>query len=279
MQEATWRDLSYLESRDLATGLFREVHGREPSAARSHSIVAAFGQGRRYFEAADHADLLVRPPLLLYGVIALSRGLTLFLDPETLGPTTTSTEPLRRLPDLRASFGRGTFTDLLAVTRNVERARVVVQPPDESLEWSSEGTQDVEGLTITFGDVLSRLPDLAVSYARTFGRRRRCYPARVTYRKLQQETEIQILPTTFLGLPTEEEVRGAFTLPPWIPVVQQPFRSVLQPGRTAVTFVIPHPNEADLEAIPSVVETADGRTSSCLTRLGNRDSRCYSPST
>ena len=81
MAEATWRDFTYLESRDLAAALFHEAHGRAPNAARSHSIVAAFAQGRRYFEAAATADYLVRPPLLLYGVIALARGLTLFLDP------------------------------------------------------------------------------------------------------------------------------------------------------------------------------------------------------
>jgi hypothetical protein len=79
--DATWRDLSYLESRDLAGALYREVHGRSANATKAHSIVAAFGQGRRYFEAAALADFLVRPPLLLYGVIALSRALALFLDP------------------------------------------------------------------------------------------------------------------------------------------------------------------------------------------------------
>jgi len=179
---------------------------------------------------------------------------------ETLGPTTTASAALKRLGDLKATFARGTFTELLAATRNVERAPVIVQPFDESLEATNVGTEDVRDVTVTLGDVLSRVPDLAATYARTFVERGRCYPARVTYMKPAQETRIDILPTAFLGLPDERELREAFLLPPWISVEAAPLQSVLNPGQVAISFTIPHPNEIDLEAIPWVVGTRDGRT-------------------
>lgn len=75
-----WNRLSLYESGDLARSLLRERHHRRPNESRSKEIAAHITQGRLYFEAAEQAATLIRPLLLYYGVLALSRAVVLFSD-------------------------------------------------------------------------------------------------------------------------------------------------------------------------------------------------------
>jgi hypothetical protein len=50
-------------------------------ANKSADLISYFAQGPGYFGAAHNADLLVRPLLLYYGVVALTRGFLLLTDP------------------------------------------------------------------------------------------------------------------------------------------------------------------------------------------------------
>ena len=278
MAERTWRDLSYMESTDLVREMFNETHSRSVSATRAHATVAAFTQGRRYFEAAAAADILVKPPLLLYGVIALARGLMLFVDPsrgeealspsheirrdawtETLGPSAGTSSGLKQIPDLRATFSKGTFTDLATVTKNVERAPITVQPP-ERVEYSATGTQDLSTVSITLQEALSRLPDLATTYERTFTERSRCYPARFIYQRPHLRTRVEIGRTVFFGLPPPHHVRQRFALPSSVEVTQETKSSVITPPEPVIVFTVSHPDENSSDGLPPLVADARGVT-------------------
>lgn len=75
-----WERLSLYESRDMVTQLYHRRHGRQTNDAKARAIASHMIQGRQYFESAQGAGELVRPLLLYYGVVALSRALILFLD-------------------------------------------------------------------------------------------------------------------------------------------------------------------------------------------------------
>lgn len=74
-----WRILSNYESSDLVKARFKAMHARELNTSKALEICASITQARGYMEAADGASRSVRPLLLYYGVLGLSRGLTLFL--------------------------------------------------------------------------------------------------------------------------------------------------------------------------------------------------------
>ena len=79
MSAADWDILANYESYELVRRDYKSRHGRTPSARHAREIAAPFTHARSYFRSARQAELTVKPLLLYYGVISLSRGLTLML--------------------------------------------------------------------------------------------------------------------------------------------------------------------------------------------------------
>jgi len=75
-----WQRLALYESDDLVRRFYQERHNTKLSPAKARAIVAHFAQGRQYFFSARQADELIRPLLVYYGVLSLTRGLVLFKD-------------------------------------------------------------------------------------------------------------------------------------------------------------------------------------------------------
>jgi hypothetical protein len=170
-----WDIIALYESRDTIDRLFQTRHGLSLSTTRAHEIGSHFSQGREYFRSAERASLLVRPLLLYYGVIALSRGLILFLDPTMSEDTLPGAHGLEsvgwkhvlakgpgHIGELEVQVTKGTFNELLRATQNRERA--VVQVGGSSvLSWPGRWTRALRAArvgTFTYFDQLSRLPDL-----------------------------------------------------------------------------------------------------------------------
>src|SRR5947199_3903104 len=118
----SWERLSLYESRDLLSRFYQNRHGGQLSAEKAYEIIAHLAQGRRFFANAQQSSELVRPFLLYYGVLALSRGLILFLDPSSrecsLPPSHGITAEdwqnvlsggIGKLPDLLLKITGGTF--------------------------------------------------------------------------------------------------------------------------------------------------------------------------
>ncbi|RZJ45949.1 MAG: hypothetical protein EON86_00375 [Brevundimonas sp.] len=77
-----WDMLSNYESSELVRKQFKACHGRALSDGKAKEIAASVRQARNYFTSATTADRNVRPLLMYYGVLGLSRALTLFLSTE-----------------------------------------------------------------------------------------------------------------------------------------------------------------------------------------------------
>jgi hypothetical protein len=136
-----WEALSLYESRDIAARLFKQRHALELNADAAYGIVSHVAQAREYFSSAERAAPLVRPLLVYYGVLALSRGVILFLNPSAKEGTlkqahgvtanTTLSAGIAKIGELGIELARGTFAELSAVTHNRERASVFKAPYPE----------------------------------------------------------------------------------------------------------------------------------------------------
>lgn len=223
-----WTRLSVYESGDLARTLLYERHRRRPTQSKAKEVAAHVTHGRLYFEAAEQASTLIRPLLLYYGVLALSRAVVLFADANrreaTLseghglacpGWSSTLDKDLGRLADLELKVTSGTLTELSKATRNVERSLVY---GSHRLRWpvEEEGAIRLEEehpqIRVALKAVLGRLPDLLSLFQVTLDGDGACHPAYVQVHPGIQ-TDFYLIPTR-RGLPDIEHVRRSFRLHP-----------------------------------------------------------------
>lgn len=147
----------------------------------THTIACHFAQGREYFRSASGTALLVRPLLLHYGVVALSRGLILIMSPGMKPEALSESHGLnchqwnQRFAsagisdsvNLELTLARGTFTTLIASSHNRDRC-VVRSGSSRILSMRNrQWTRDLPAPTSTvvrLGDVLARVPELTAMY-------------------------------------------------------------------------------------------------------------------
>jgi hypothetical protein len=209
-----WERLSVYESRDLVSNLYLLRHGDiAPTPARkAPEITACLVQGRQFFAAAGLAGDLAQPLLLYYGVLALARGLILFLDPTLRLATLEHSHGVQErgwsdsllayggggagaIPDLEIRLsGTGTFGQLVAATNNVERWRVfkgLVSPSE--FRRASSGTIEVDSVRVTVREILERIPDLKILYEQTFLSSSQCHSSMVRVEDVNTYTDIEAI--------------------------------------------------------------------------------------
>lgn len=126
-----WEELSVFESQDFVRRWYKDRHGRELNAARRREITSCFSQGREYMSSATNAAMSVRPLLLYYGVLSLSRGVILLLDRtkteaslkashglEVVDWRTTLADGIQNVLDLKIRATNGTFCELALASKN-----------------------------------------------------------------------------------------------------------------------------------------------------------------
>lgn len=74
-QTRVWQSLTLYENTDLVRDLYKRKHGGSMNATKAWEVASQFAQGRQYYQSAAGAGDLVRPLILFYGTMALSRGL------------------------------------------------------------------------------------------------------------------------------------------------------------------------------------------------------------
>jgi len=274
----SWERLSLYESRDLLSRFFQERHGRQLGADKAYEIIAHLAQGRGFFASARQSSELARPLLLYYGVLALSRGLILFLEPclrECSLPSSHGIEAndwqnvlsggIDKLPDLPLKITGGTFGKLSEVTRNVDRYFVEGVPldfPPRHLLVKG-GTTTIKNPTIiSIKMVLERVPDLSTIFATTFGSSPKCFQARLIILSEDTQTDVCILETD-LGLPDVDDIRSAFSLSADIPL--QPSDAPWQFAinniiyRRIICYRINHSSKSELLAkLPPIKSDKEG---------------------
>lgn len=200
----SWTRLTFFQNAQLLAERYEARHQVELSASKSVTIASHIAQGKDYFASAVTAGTLARPLLVYYGVLALSRALIMFLT-KSDAVTSPPGQPLREfqpahglhaegwdaalqvepsdlnLVDLRVrAGGTGTFIELVSSIRNIEWTMVKWVHPNELdreiphsygyLGWNKMLPLLPTPWTFTFGEVVSRLPDLAVLFEEAFRR-------------------------------------------------------------------------------------------------------------
>lgn len=202
----TWEILAFYESRDLLHRTYEERFGQSPISNKVEEITYHLAQGREYFSSAKQSALLVRPLLLYYGVLALSRALILFLDSKrerelkqghgveipnwkNVLHRESKKQSINKLAELKLKFVKGTFTDLSQATKNEEQAEFVWI--NTYRRWQKNGTTKLEpGYEITLKEVLARIQDIADLFTVTFRERSCCYPAII--RGLSEQIDVHV---------------------------------------------------------------------------------------
>src|SRR5258708_8650704 len=95
MDRDTWNSLSHFHTFDLVQRQFERRHERELNSERTWEIISCFIQAQEYFRSADAAAETVRPHLLYYGVLSISRGIILFLNSSAREATLSAKHGLR----------------------------------------------------------------------------------------------------------------------------------------------------------------------------------------
>jgi hypothetical protein len=235
MNREAWERLSLYESQDLLSRLYRERHGGRLSSQKAKEITACLVQGRQFFAAADTAEDLTAPLILYYGVLALSRGIILFLDRRkrltSLDPThgaeargwsnllLSETGGPQNIPNVEIALrDAGTFAQLAESTRSTERCRVFAWRYPSEYRMSTSAKRTLQPVTITFRQALERIPDLHVLFERTFGEESQCQPVFALMQSVDTQTDVEFIETVF-GLPTVDRVRELLQVPAECPVI------------------------------------------------------------
>ncbi len=174
-----WETLLNYESLELVKKQFKAVHGREANSGKAHEICDSFIQARGYMQAAQASDKIVRPLLTYYSVIGLSRALTLFrsanlrengleqahgLSVDSWGPELARDGGCISALKLKIN-GQGTLSQLIEATEHKSYLRNNSSKPNQAVFHDKPNS----GVSINFGDVLSRLPEIRDTHQRWCG--------------------------------------------------------------------------------------------------------------
>ncbi len=174
MDRRTWEGISNYESFEIVREVYRARHGRLPGTGHAREISSPFTHARSYFRSATTAERTVKPLLLYYGVLSLSRGLTLFLSrgrrESTLAPAhglkveDWGAELCKASPDfgqLRVSVtASGTFRDLGVATNHRSFLKANSSKPNYTHEVDPPAT----GKRFSLTDIVARIPALREPY-------------------------------------------------------------------------------------------------------------------
>jgi len=177
MNREIWQQLLALESADLCRDWYRAIHRRDLTARRAREINSAAKQAREYFRNSSQANHSVRPLLTFYGVASLSRSLLLLFkrkggEEGLTGGHGLKTESwsqhlsgdinvaLKKLMELEITTCSGLFYDFIKGTKN----RMSFHVNSSGVDWHLCYDIPDQGKTISFGDLLSRIPDLEKDY-------------------------------------------------------------------------------------------------------------------
>jgi hypothetical protein len=165
-----WEIIANYESFELIKRAYETRHGRTPGTRHAREIAAPFSHARSYFRSAVDAELTVKPLLLYYGVVSLSRGITLFMSRGLRESALTPSHGLsvrdwsaslnREKPDfgtLRMSVtAGGSLIDLARATGN----RSLLRANSSAVNYRAECPPLTTGSEFTLADLLSREPAL-----------------------------------------------------------------------------------------------------------------------
>lgn len=186
-----WQTLSRFESYDFVARWYQKAHQRKPNVAKVSQINACFIQGREYFANAASSAMSVKPLLLYYGALTLSRGVILANNPrkkeeslrkshglEPVDWQGTLKDGIKDVLELQIRATDGTFSELAEVCYNLNTMHKF-QGPTDRIGSDGQSLGDIEFAAgqsmLTLDDLISRLLQTAGAYAEITGRPRRIF--------------------------------------------------------------------------------------------------------
>lgn len=191
MRDTYWQSLSRFESYDFVDRWYQKAHQRKPNAAKISQINACFVQGNEYFSNAALSEMSVKPLLIYYGVLSLSRGVILANNPNKKEESLKKThglEPhdwqgtlkggIKDVLEVRIRCTDGTFSELVEVCHNLNTMHKFLGPTDTK---GSDGHNLGEikfvsdGSFLTLDDLISRVSQTAGMYEELTGRQAKAF--------------------------------------------------------------------------------------------------------
>ena len=166
-----WNKLLEFETRDLVERFFQTRFERQVTASKIHEVTSNFIQGREYFRSALSSDFTVKPLLQYYGVLALSKGLILSLNPSISETHLKASHGLevknwkeviksKEFGKLEIAIGDGSFSELLNTTENKNYLRA----NSSGINWMSFLSKPSKGDIITLEQLIQYFPDLNLEF-------------------------------------------------------------------------------------------------------------------
>ncbi len=229
MNRDLWSSLAHFRTHDLVRRTFEHKHDRELSAQRAWEITSCVVQAEEYFRNAEIAAEAVRPLLLFYGVLSLSRGVILFLNvaakEENLKPshglrakgwTGVLSKGTLSVLDLEVETEEGTFAELVAVTDPHQR-EVLPKRHGGAIIQNVKYSRSLQVRdTLTLDAILSRIPRLWMTYSDVTERRPNLRFGTII--RTESSYVVHVLQDPVGGAINADEVRTLFRLPERIPV-------------------------------------------------------------
>lgn len=190
LTEDAWSRFGLYRSRDVLERRYFARHGRALSAEKANEIIAHFEQGQQYFTSALSAGVLAGPLEQYYGVLAIARGMILFLTPIAREATLKKSHGLRatlapdsQIEDIRIVVEEGTFREFLDATKNVERVTVDVPAASFSPRTPFVVVRSIPAppasASFSMLDLIARIPGVRRQFEEAFGTAACCFSCRV----------------------------------------------------------------------------------------------------
>lgn len=219
-----WQTLSRFESHDYVIGWYQKRHNRSLNAARTKEITSCFSQGREYFVSAADAAMSVRPLLLYYGVLALSRGAIMLLDTakqeSSLKPShgleifewqNTFKDGISSVLELQFRATNGTFNELVEAVGNKQQTSWFISPNlNEGIYCADYPKPSFlsDSSTLTIDDLVSRDDRFIALYGETTGRPTKIHMGEV----VADPTALEVTVFAFPGV-SQSLVETCFGMP------------------------------------------------------------------
>lgn len=162
------RRIARYESKSLVASEYSRIHRRSANATKVASIVMGVKQGRELFESATRTDYMTKPIELYYGMASFMRSMLLMNNPKlsegTIKPShglkvigfPTNVVSAQDILNMQIKFESGVFTQWY----NEAQELFALRTHSSKADWDFGYEESISGKTVTFGQILSLIPDV-----------------------------------------------------------------------------------------------------------------------
>lgn len=199
MNSQHWKSLSRFESHDFVANWYQKTHGRSANATKIKQINACFTQGTEYFENAKNSSMSVKPLLLYYGVLSISRGVILCNNSrltedalkashglEVVDWKGTLSGGIKNILDLHIRATDGTFGELVNVCFHLNSVSFFINATNQigqNAHLLGDVKFSTDGSKLKLGDLLSRFMYTAGEYGGISGQSGKMFFSRIASTK------------------------------------------------------------------------------------------------